>query len=91
MTLIIFYLFLIFNLFSKFLLTDICLPFTFYFTLFPFGTAFYFLLFRTTIFLFRTAFYFLLFRITIFLFFCFYLCLIPCVHSNQQSHRCHHC
>ena len=43
MTLIIFYLFLIFNLYSKFLLTDICLPFTFYFTIFPFGTAFYFL------------------------------------------------
>ena len=35
MTLIISYLFLIFNLFSKFLLTDICLPFTFYFTIFP--------------------------------------------------------
>ena len=35
MTLIIFYLFLIFNLFSKFLLTDICLPFTFYFTILP--------------------------------------------------------
>ena len=34
MTLIIFYLFLIFNLFSKFLLTDICLPFTFDFTIF---------------------------------------------------------
>ena len=67
MTLIIFYLFLIFNLFSKFLVTNICLPFTFYFTIFPFGTAFYFLLFRITIFLF------------------FYLCLIPCVHSNQQS------
>ena len=69
MTLIIFCLFLIFNLFSKFLLTDICLPFTFYFNIFPF----------------RTAFYFLLFSITIFLFFFFYLCLIPCVHSNQQS------
>ena len=35
MTLIIFYLFLISNLFSKLLLTDICLPFTFYFTIFP--------------------------------------------------------
>ena len=35
MTLIIFYLFLIFNLFSKLLLTEICLPFTFYFTIFP--------------------------------------------------------
>ena len=36
---------------------------------------------------FRTAFYFLLFFLellfTIFLF--FYLCLIPCVYSNQQS------
>ena len=52
MTLIIFYLFLIFNLFSKFLLTDICLPFTFYFTIFP--LLFFselFLLFRITIFL----------------------------------------
>ena len=40
-----------------------------------------FLLF--SFFFFRTAFYFLLFRINIFLF--FYLCLIPCVYSNQQS------
>ena len=71
MKLIIFYLFLIFNIFSKFLLTDICLPFTFYFL--------------ELLFLFGTAVYFLLFRITIFLFFFFYLCLIPCVHSNQQS------
>ena len=55
MTLIIFYLFLIFNLFSKLLLTDICLPFTFYFTIFPL------------------------------LLYAFYLCPIPCVHSNQQS------
>ena len=42
LTLIVFYLFLIFNLFSKFLLTDIFLPFTFYFDLlllfiFPFS------------------------------------------------------
>ena len=41
MTLIIFYLFLIFNLFSKLLLSEICLPFTFYFTIS--FTAFYFL------------------------------------------------
>ena len=52
MTLIIFYLFLIFNLFSKFLLTDICLPFTFYFTFFLyFSFQNCFLLFRITIFL----------------------------------------
>ena len=49
LTLIIFYLFLIFNLFSKFLLTDICLPFTFYFDLFfLFFTYVSFLVFTRT-------------------------------------------
>ena len=51
MTLIIFYLFLIFNLFSKLLLTEICLPFTFYFTIFP-------LLLFTFFFSFTITFYF---------------------------------
>ena len=52
MTLIIFYLFLIFNLFSKLLLTEICLPFTFYFTIFPLLLFTFFLIF------FRITFYF---------------------------------
>ena len=43
LTLIIFYLFPIFNLFSKFLLTDICLPFTFSFFFLELLFTFYFL------------------------------------------------
>ena len=53
---------------------------------FPFSLLFFLELlftFYNCFLLFTTAFYFLLFRTTIFLF--FYLCLMPCVYSNQQS------
>ena len=51
LTLIVFYLFLIFNLFSKFLLTDICLPFTFYFDLLLLFIFLFFLFFTYVLFL----------------------------------------
>ena len=51
LTLIIFYLFLIFNLFSKFLLTDICLPFTFHFDLLLLFILLFFLSFTYVLFL----------------------------------------
>ena len=51
LTLITFYLFLIFNLFSKFLLTDICLPFTFYFDLLLLFILLFFLFFTYVLFL----------------------------------------
>ena len=77
MTLIIFYLFLILNLFSKFLLTDICLPFTFYFLELLFTFSFPLLFLSELLF----TFYFLLLPMS------YSLCLLePAIHR-----LCHHC
>ena len=56
----------------------------YYHSKFFYSFTFYFLLFRIT-------FYFFFSELLFTFYFFLYLCPIPSVYSNQQSHRCHHC